>query len=69
MNSVMRRDGMAISGIPFGSDECPLSGGYGDWQTMCDSVSNLVFGDSDYGKSFRRTLEAHDKDTFENAYD
>jgi hypothetical protein len=38
-----------------------------DWQTMCDATIVLV-GAPEEGKKFRRTLEAHDKHTFDSAY-
>jgi len=54
---------------------CPVINGVPDvanWQTMCDSVDNLV-SDQTYselfnGYKFRRTLETHDQHTFDHAY-
>ncbi len=38
------------------------------WQTMCDGVVVLTPFADDLGVKFRRTLEAHDKHTFDGAY-
>ena len=46
---------------------CPNQ--YANWQTMCASVDLIGLpNDTEHGKQFRRTLEEHDKDTFDDAY-
>jgi hypothetical protein len=38
------------------------------WQTMCDAVQILSPVGDELGETFRRTLETHDKHTFDGAY-
>lgn len=46
---------------------CPPAGPFSDWETMCDSVEALT-SDTEYGKTFRRSLDPHDMDVLQGAY-
>jgi hypothetical protein len=41
---------------------------YDTWQTMCSSIDLIIGTDDEFGQKFRRTLETHDKHTFDGAY-
>jgi len=48
---------------------CPTAGPFSDWETMCDSVDVLAStSDTEYGKTFRRSLDVHDIDVLQAAY-